>query len=155
PPHAKARAALEKYLSGDDKNRLLAASILEPVYEHLGEWGYLVGVHEIQLAAEKDKLRRTSLLLRIGELQRTKLMDAEKAFDAYARAFREDPSVEAAKIQLEALAALLDNGWVRLVQLFEQALQKDKDLDPKLAHELATEVARSYEDRLGQSDKAV
>ena len=49
------------------------------------EWAPLVGVHEIQLAAEKDSLRRTSLLLRIGELQRTKLLDAEKAFDAYAR----------------------------------------------------------------------
>ena len=30
-----------------------------------------------------------------------------------------------------------------------------KDLDPKLAHELATKVARSYEDRLGNSAKAV
>ena len=30
-----------------------------------------------------------------------------------------------------------------------------KDLDPKLAHELATKIARSYEDRLGNSAKAV
>ena len=114
----------------------------------------LVGVHEIQLAAEKDSLRRTSLLLRIGELQRTKLLDAEKAFDGYARAFREDPSTEAAKDQLEALAPLIEEGWARLVKLFEGALEK-KDLDPKLAHELSTKVARSYEDRLGNSAKAV
>ena len=86
------------------------------------EWAPLVGVHEIQLAAEKDSLRRTSLLLRIGELQRTKLLDAEKAFDAYARAFREDPSTEAAKDQLEALAALIEDGWAALVELFEGAL---------------------------------
>ena len=131
------------------------AGILEPVYEQLQEWGPLVGVHEIQLAAEKDSLRRTSLLLRIGELQRTKLLDAEKAFDAYARAFREDPSTEAAKDQLEALAPLIEDGWARLVKLFEGALRDKKDLDPKLAHELATKVARSYEDRLGNSAKAV
>ncbi|HEV7558226.1 MAG TPA: tetratricopeptide repeat protein, partial [Kofleriaceae bacterium] len=157
PAHAKARAALEAKLTGDnDKHKLLVAGILEPVYEQLGEWGALVGVHEIQLAAEKDSLRRTSLLLRIGELQRTKLMDAEKAFDAYARAFKADPGTDAAKEQLEALAALLDNGWVRLVNLFEEALAKgSKDLDPSLGHELATKIARSYEDRLGQSDKAV
>ncbi len=61
-----------------DKHQLTVAGILEPVYEQLGEWAPLVGVHEIQLAAEKDPLRRTSLLLRIGELQRTKLLDAEK-----------------------------------------------------------------------------
>ena len=80
---------------------VVVANILEPVYEQLQEWAPLVGVHEIQLAAETDNLRRVSLLLRIGELQRTKLMDAEKAFDAYARGFREDPSTEAAKEQLE------------------------------------------------------
>src|SRR5262249_28311990 len=110
PAHGEARGALEGKVAGG-KQKIAAARLLEPVYEQLGEWNALVGVHEIQLAAEKDSLRRTSLLLRIGELQRTKLVDAEKAFDAYARAFRADPAVEAAKEQLEALAALLDNGW--------------------------------------------
>jgi tetratricopeptide (TPR) repeat protein len=150
----KARDSLEIRLRGGEKHRLTVAGILEPVYEQLQEWGPLVGVHEIQLEAEKDQLRRTALLLRIGELQRTKLLDAEKAFDAYARAFREDPSTEAAKEQLEALAPLIEGGWERLVKLFEGALDKT-DIDPKLAHELATKVARSYEDRLGNSAKAV
>ncbi|HEU0033618.1 MAG TPA: tetratricopeptide repeat protein [Kofleriaceae bacterium] len=153
PAHERARHALETKLD-DDKHKLAVAGILEPVYEQLGEWGALVGVHEIQLAAEKDSLRRTSLLLRIGELQRTKLLDAEKAFDAYARAFRADPSTEAAKDQLEALAPLIDHGWEKLVALYEQGLT-NKDLDQRLAHELATKVARSYEDRLGKTDKAV
>src|SRR5262249_10379956 len=170
PAHERARTALEAHLApaapgaglarpGGDKHRLGVAGILEPVYEQLSEWGPLVGVHEIQLAAETEPLRRTHLLLRIGELQRTKLLDAERAFEAYARAFRANPAVEAAKHQLEGLAALLDDGWVRLVQLFEAALatggRRADDLDPGLAHELATKVARSYEDRLGNSDKAV
>ncbi|HEX2688314.1 MAG TPA: tetratricopeptide repeat protein, partial [Kofleriaceae bacterium] len=165
PAHEHARAALEAYLapdapdaSGGEQHKLTVAGILEPVYEQLGEWGALIGVHEIQLAADRDSLRRTQLLLRIGELWRTKLLDAEHAFDAYARAFREDPSVEAAKSQLEALAALLEDGWGRLVKLFEDALgtgEPTGDLDPALAHELATKVARSYEDRLGNTDKAV
>ncbi|HUJ57084.1 MAG TPA: hypothetical protein VLX92_01265, partial [Kofleriaceae bacterium] len=150
----KARDSLEIRLRAGEKQQLSVAGILEPVYEQLQEWGPLVGVHEIQLAAEKDQLRRTSLLLRIGELLRTKLLDAEKAFEAYARAFREDPSTEAAKDQLEALAPLIEDGWGRLVKLFEGALE-NKDLDPKLAHELATKVARSYEDRLSSSQKAI
>jgi tetratricopeptide (TPR) repeat protein len=156
PAHERARAALEAYLAagGSEQHRLLVASILEPVYEQLSEWAPLIGVHEIQLAAERDSLRRTQLQLRIGELWRTKLLDAEHAFDAYARAFRDDPAVEAAKNQLEALAALLEDGWARLVKLFEAALDRD-ELDPALAHELAIKVARSYEDRLSNSDKAV
>ncbi|MDB4962480.1 MAG: Tetratricopeptide 2 repeat protein [Myxococcales bacterium] len=158
PAHERGRSALEVHLRQGDSNRLTVAGILEPVYEQLGEWGPLVGVHEIQLEAEKDSLRKTSLLLRIGELQRTKLLDAEKAFDAYARAFGVDPATEAAKEQLEAIAALIEDGWARLVALYESALakgDKDKDLDPRLAHELATKVARSYEDRLGKTDRAV
>jgi tetratricopeptide (TPR) repeat protein len=158
PAHERARQALEQKLT-DDKQKLLVAGILEPVYEQLGEWAPLVGVHEIQLASDKDQLRRTSLLLRIGELQRTKLLDAEKAFDAYARAFRQDASTEAAKEQLESLAPLIEGGWERLVKLYEQALEKGVDrgpgLDPRLAHELATKVARSYQDRIGDSDRAV
>ena len=152
--HPKAREALEIHLRGDDKQKLVVAGILEPVYEQLQEWVPLVGIHEIQLASEKDGLRRTSLLLRIGELQRTKILDAEKAFDAYARAFNEDPSTEAAKEQLEALAPLIEDGWTRLVKLFEGALAKP-DLDGKLAHELATKVARNYEDRLNDSQRAI
>lgn len=157
--NSNARIALEKYLNpqthdeASEQQQLVVAAILEPVYEQLQEWGPLVGLHEIQVAAEKDVLRRGALLLRIGELQRAKLLDAERAFEAYARAFKEDPASQAAREQLESLAVLIDNGWARLVTLFEQAL--DGDLDPVLAHSFATKVARSYEDRLGNSTKAV
>ncbi|HRC58487.1 MAG TPA: tetratricopeptide repeat protein, partial [Kofleriaceae bacterium] len=125
PEHGKGRAALERHLAnaGNKDLRLTAASILEPAYEQLGEWAALIGVHEIQLAAEGDDvLRKTSLLLRIGELQRTKLADAEKAFDAYARCFTVDPGTASAKAQLEELAPLCDDGFPRLVGLFEAAL---------------------------------
>jgi tetratricopeptide (TPR) repeat protein len=153
PGHTGAREALEARL-GDDEHKLEAAGILEPIYEQLESWADLVRVHEIQLAAEKDVLRRVSLLMRIGELHATKLADAEKAFDAYARCFREDPATEGAKAELEELCALLDDGWSRLVALFEEALGRE-DMDPLLAHELATKVARAYEERLDKRDKAV
>ncbi|MCE9573275.1 MAG: tetratricopeptide repeat protein [Deltaproteobacteria bacterium] len=153
PGHAGARTALEARL-GDNQHKLAAAGILEPIYEQLGEWGRLVEVHEIQLAAERDGLRRGALLMRIGELWRTKLANADKAFDAYARCFKEDPASEGAKSELEQLAALTDDGWPRLVALFEGALSKP-DLEPRLAHELATKVAHAYEQRLGNSEKSV
>lgn len=153
PGHGGARESLERRLS-DDEHKLAAAGILEPIYEQLEAWAQLIGVHEIQLAADDDALRRVSLLMRIGELHAKQLGDAEKAFDAYARCFREDPAVEGAKAELELLCSLLDDGWTRLVALFEEALAR-QDLDPLLAHELATKVARAYEERLENTEKAI
>ena len=153
PGHPRARAALEGKL-GDAKHQLAAAAILEPIYEQLGEWARLVEIHEIQLATEKDTLRRGALLLKIGVTQRSKLQDHEKAFDAFARAFKEDPSVEQAKAQLEYLAGKVADGWMRLIKLFEAAVD-DKKIAPALAHELATKVAHTYEQQLADSATAV
>ena len=48
PAHSGAREALERRLD-DEKFQLDAAGILQPIYEQLGEWLRLIGVHEIQL----------------------------------------------------------------------------------------------------------
>ena len=154
PAHVGARQRLEARL-GDAAHQLDAAAILEPIYEQLGEWRPLVGVHEIQVAAAgNDTLRQVGLLLRIGELERGKLGDVERAFDAYGRAFKADPATEAAKKELVELAGLADNGWARMTALFEQATTRS-ELPPSLVHELSSDVARNYEERLGQSDKAI
>ncbi len=153
PSHVGAREALEQRLD-DEAHQLEVANILEPIYEQLEEWASLVRAHEIQLAAETDSLRRVGLLMRIGELHAKRLGDAEKAFDAFARCFEEDPSVSGAKAALEELSGLVGDGWTRLVALFEGALATP-DLDPVLGHELAIKVARAYETRLENTDKAV
>jgi len=152
PNHERARDALERRLD-DGEHRLAAAGILEPIYEQLDQADRLIRVHEIQLEASTDSMRRVGLLMRIGELYSKRLGDAERAFSAFARAFSEDPQSAGAKAELEELCNLLDDGWPRLIQLFETALG-GADLEPRLAHELSTKVARAYES-LGNSDKAV
>jgi tetratricopeptide (TPR) repeat protein len=152
PAHDRARAALERRLD-DAQHRLAAAGILEPIYEQLDQADQLIRVHEIQLDATADPMRRVGLLMRIGELYSKRLGDAEKAFSAFARAFSEDPQSTGAKGQLEELCNLLDDGWPRLIQLFEGALGM-AELEPLLAHELSIKVARAYES-LGNSDKAI
>lgn len=153
PGHAGARASLERYLQDEDRKRA-AADILEPVYEQLDVWPSLVGVHEIQLATERDRGRRVALLMRIGDLCATRLGDAERAFDAYARALAEDASEAGARDKLEELGGLLDDGFVRLVGLYESALA-EQDLSPALAHELCIKAAQIFEDRLAATDKAI
>ena len=152
PGHDRARSALERRLD-DGQHRLAAAGILEPIYEQLDQPDRLIRVHEIQLDASSDPMRRVGLLMRIGELYSKRLGDAEKAFVAFARAFSEDPQSTGAKSELEELCNLLDDGWPRLIQLFETALAS-ADLEPRLAHELSVKVARAYE-ALGNSDKAI
>src|SRR5690606_22599212 len=71
-----------------------------------------------------------------------------------ARAFAEDPATEGAKRELEELCNLLDDGWSKLIGLFEEALTR-AEIEPVLGHELSVKVARAYEERLAQSDKAV
>ena len=153
PANEKARQALEERLS-DDEHKLPVAGILEPIYEQLEQWADLVRVHEIQLEANDDKFERVALLMKIGELHAKRLGDADKAFDAYARSFREDPSAPGAKEQLEELCGLLDSGWASLVHLFEDAI-KTGDLEPSLTHELAIKVADAFESRLQDSARAV
>lgn len=156
--HDGAREALEKRLPDDgaEQHQLAAAGILEPIYARLESWEKLVGVHEIQLRRERDSAdRRVSLLLRIGELCAQKLGDPVRAFDGYARCFREDPARAEARAELERLAALLDDGWPKLVELYEHALSTGNDLEPTLQHELALTVARIWDERLENAAKAV
>jgi golgin subfamily B member 1 len=152
PGHDRARAALERRLD-DGQFRLAAAGILEPIYEQLDQADRMIRVHEIQLESSAEPMRRVGLLMRIGELYSKRLGDAEKAFSAFARAFSEDPHSAGAKSELEELCNLLDDGWPRMIQLFEGALGA-ADLEPHLAHELSIKVARAYES-LGNSDKAI
>jgi tetratricopeptide (TPR) repeat protein len=150
--HDGARRALERTLE-DSAQQLEAARILEPIYERLEEWRKLIEVHEIQLGREREKEGKVKLLLRIGELYASKLMDADKAFSAFARCFREDPQAAAARAELERLAAIQD-GWEPLVGLYERAVEKG-GIDAPLARELMLKTAAAYDEKLDKADKAV
>lgn len=151
--HDGAREALESRLD-DDEHKLAAAAILEPIYTELEEWENLIHVHEIEVAATDDRFRKVGLLMRIGELWSKRLGDAEKAFSAYARAFETEPATEGAQAQLEELCNLLDDGWSRMIALFERACSR-ADIEPGLAHELAIKVASAYQVRLDDTEKAI
>ncbi len=155
PGHEGARAALEARLD-EPEYQLTAANLLEPVYQQLESWLQLVDVHEIQVRHEKKKDAKVSLLVRIGELQGQKLGQASAAFDAFARAFREDPTRAEVRSELEELATILDDGWPRLVELYEAALLAPdaRGLERRLQHELSLKVASAYDERLEDPAKA-
>ena len=133
----------------------MAAAILEPIYERTEEWARLIDVHEIQLRRESVQSNRVSLLLRIGELQASKIGDGDKAFDAYARAFREDPSTTTARTELERLATISE-AWPQFVALYESAIEKLKPegAEAVLLRELLIKVAEAYDEKLEKPEKA-
>ncbi len=154
PSHTGARSALERRLSDAD-HQLDVAAILEPIYEKTEEWPRLIEVHEIQLARQKDVGQKVSLLLRIGELQSGKIGDGEKAFDAYARAFKEDATSTIARTELERLAEI-NEAFPQLVALYEAALPPDGPVaDPSLQRELLVRIADAYDSKLDNAEKAV
>ena len=152
--HAGAREALERRL-GDADNQVEAANILQPIYEQLEEWLKLIGVHEIQLkrTEESETLARVTLLMRIGELWANNVGNGERAFDAYSRCFRVDPSNEQCRAELSRLAAQL-GAWTQFVALYEEAVAKG-GLDSMLTRELLMHIAAAYDEQLDNSDKAV
>ena len=152
PGHAGAKTALQAYLSDRDL-QMVAVEVLEPLYEQTDETSRLVEVQRIRLGQEKNTGRRVALLLRIGSLE-AKLGNSEQAWEAYARAFSENPESTAAREALENLATILDN-WASLVTLYEAALGGKKQLAPPLERELLLVVAVAYDEKLEKSEKAV
>jgi tetratricopeptide (TPR) repeat protein len=150
PAHEGARESLQAYLKDAD-HQVAAVEVLEPIYEQTFDLPRLVEVQRIKLGREKTTAGRVTLLLRIGGLEQN-LADAEGAWDAYAQAFAEDPTSQAAREALENLATALDR-WAPMVKLYEAALKKK--LAPELERELLLVIAVAYDEKLEQSEKAV
>ncbi len=89
PDHEGAKTALQAYLSDRDL-QMVAVEVLEPLYEQTEDTSRLVEVQRIRLNQEKNTGKRVALLLRIGALE-AKLGNSEQAWEAYARAFTENP----------------------------------------------------------------
>ncbi len=157
PTHVGARTSLQAFLSNSDAALQMAAvETLEPIYEQTEELPRLVEVQRIRLGREKTTAKRVALLLRIGQLE-SKLGNGEQAWDAYAKAFAESPDSVPAREALENLATILDT-WPPLVALYEKALGASKGkekLPAALERELMLVVAVAYDEKLGQSEKAV
>jgi tetratricopeptide (TPR) repeat protein len=106
PTHLRAQEGLERLMENREQ-RQRAASILEPIFESQGAWGELVKVLEVRLEDLTEPASRAQHLSRLGDLCESKLHDDELAFDAYARAVREDVADGSARADLARMASKL------------------------------------------------
>lgn len=151
PGHDGARQALEGLLE-DPQYRGEVGGILEPIYRDAANWENLATVLEIQLEDTFEAERRVELLERIGTLHVERTSDIERAFEAFARMFREAPQSETAIEQLAKLADVAD-GWEVLAELMEQVLPEVPD--EALARGLLGRLAEIYENRLDSAEMAI
>ena len=155
PDHPESVEALEKILRGSDEP-MLAAEILERLYEISGEWRKLIDVLEVKLThTEEDEIwDRVQLLHQIAELYEAveRLDSPAEAFDVYARALAVDPSMEETLSALERLAELTGR-WQDLANLYDAQLEATEDPDRII--DIGLRVAVIMQERLGLAEEAI
>ncbi|RMG99750.1 MAG: tetratricopeptide repeat protein [Deltaproteobacteria bacterium] len=150
PQEPTALAALEELLDNPDY-QLEVARILEPIYRSANDWNKLIGVYEIMASHALEPAEKIRLLHQIGELYEILGDKLEAAFDAYARALKEDPANADTQQRLESLAQQ-SGRYEGLVELYEQVA--DEVVDDALKIQMLTKVAQLAETALADPSKA-
>ena len=81
PTHEPTLRALEALMAGAEP--VLAATVLEPIYESAGEWDRVIAVYEVMQANAEDAAAQGRAPRRIAELEERRLSHQSAAFEAY------------------------------------------------------------------------
>jgi tetratricopeptide (TPR) repeat protein len=149
--HEPSLAALEGLIRSD-REAVAATAVLEPVLKAAGAWERLIGAWRSLLEVTSEQEPRTALRMQIGDAFENMLADSDLAFDAYADAFREEPTHEPPLVSLERVARNL-GAFDRLVTLIEEQL--GNVTADSTARDLYLRVARIYEEELGSNVDAI
>lgn len=158
PEHAASLEALERLLvelsdlEAAHVQRQRVAEILEPLYSGREQWSDWVMVAEVQLELQQDPWQRLETLTRIAQVQEHKLQSPAAAFNAYARAFAQDYGNPDLQAELDRLAAQL-GAWAQLVDVYLAGIEAHHDLDAAVS--ILLKVARTFDARLGDADRAI
>jgi tetratricopeptide (TPR) repeat protein len=152
PDHKPTLQALEGIKNGE-RAPLAAASVLEPVYEAIGEWQRLISVLEVQVRFAADNFTKVDLLHRIARLYEESLGEHGKAFDTFARAVAVDSQNEDSLASLERLAMMIER-WPQVASIYDTELDKLAG-EPERLVELGLRCAQVYEVQLEDVDNAV
>jgi tetratricopeptide (TPR) repeat protein len=150
PTHAGACAALERRLA-DPAHRLIAATLLDPIWQRAGEWQKLIRVREVMVEHAADAARQVELLHSIAALQLERLAQPEAAFEALGRALKADPSHAPTPEALEQLGDRL-RAWSSLAQLYREVVQRPLALAQQV--DLRCRLGRIYLERLDEPERA-
>src|SRR5262249_48228666 len=140
--HEPTLQALDGLVHGEQEP-VLAAQVLEPIFETGGEWERLIDVLDVMVRHSEDPLRRGGRLARIADYYERCLDNAPQAFHAFGLALREDSQNEVTLGHLERLADAT-RAWGELAALYEAELAKLLEVSRQV--EMLLRVARVYEE---------
>jgi tetratricopeptide (TPR) repeat protein len=152
PDRAVGGDELTRYLQ-DPAMRSRAAQMLEPVFLAVQDWDRLLQIQEVRLAEAQDHAERVQIMLRMARMQEEQLEDLDKAFDAYARVFKEDPGNTRVRDHLSRLANVLattDRYAEILTEHVDAHAEENTDANLEIVHE----AARLWAGSLRQPGKA-
>jgi tetratricopeptide (TPR) repeat protein len=150
--HNETLVALNGILHSDEGEPVMAARVLEPIYEAAAEFESLIDVLEVMVKHADDPINKVELLQRIAGLYEFRLERYADGFEAHSRALHEDNGNEMSLGHLERLAEMT-GAWTQLAELY--ASEGDKSLDVPRQVDLLTRLARVYEEELARPDDAI
>ncbi|MBN2716217.1 MAG: tetratricopeptide repeat protein [Deltaproteobacteria bacterium] len=153
PDHEPTAALLEELVAGDAEP-ILAAEVLEPLYQDMGEWRKLIGLIEVKLKFSDEDWQKVELYHRAAELLESDLhLDSPaEAFEMYARALQVDPANETTLTQLDALAHTTGK-WADYAKILDARLENLEDDEARVV--LGLKAAAVYEINLDNMDAAI
>ncbi|MDY0002029.1 MAG: hypothetical protein RBU30_12085, partial [Polyangia bacterium] len=147
----RAMRAYESVLEVDATN-LRAAEALIPLYTESNNPKKLVGVLEIQLGHTEDPTQRLERVRALAGYYEESLRDKTTALTRYLEAFEKSFAESWLRDEIERLAEETKE-WSRVVEAYEAACGRFGD--PAGALPLMLVVGRVYEQKLGDSGKAL
>jgi len=151
PSHEPTLGSLEGLMAGAHEP-VLAAEVLEPIYESAGEWEKVVAVFEVMAAHAEEAPQKVARLRRIAELEERRLSHQSAAFEAYGRAFQVDSGNPEVLAHLERLAGEI-NGWERLARLLSQEIDRTDQRGRQV--DLLLRLARLHDEETGAHEAAI
>ncbi|MFO7177475.1 MAG: tetratricopeptide repeat protein [Pseudomonadota bacterium] len=145
---AKVRALGENH----EDLRAAVAAVLVPVLERTSRIAELAEVLELRLTVETDPGDRMQTLVRIAEVQETRLGRTSDAEASLLRALAERPDAEELHREITRLAEG-SGSWARYAEVLAE--RAAATFEPELAKELYVRLARVAEERLGDDRRAV
>ncbi|MFV8756679.1 tetratricopeptide repeat protein [Nannocystaceae bacterium ST9] len=152
PDRAVGTDELSRYLQ-DPAMRSRAAQMLEPVFLAVQDWDRLLQIQEVRLAEAQDHAERVQIMLRMARMQEEQLEDLDRAFEAYARVFKEDPGNTRVRDHLSRLANVLATSD-RYAEILTEYVDAHPDENTDANLEIVHEAARLWAGSLRQPSKA-
>jgi tetratricopeptide (TPR) repeat protein len=151
PTHEPTLRALDAMMAGGDE-AILAAQVLQPIYETAGEWDRVVAVYEVMVGNTEDPVKKTELLAKIADIHERRLAAFDAAFDAYVRALRVDPTNPDVVAHLDRLSEVTGR-WGDLAAAYESEVERV--MDSRQQVEMLLRIGRIYEEETREVEKAI